>query len=192
MSLPSLPDNVQSSPISQEQPPMFVLQASIAVIPNDQFVNGVGMKHIEFDGVVGKISTECGITTCRPGSDMITRRHGIAGTLLCAGLHGTVVVVDILRVSRTAASRPTSWYLKDDHEWRYPVVDPDKAIVLTRSSIRIHRKNTHNAHWHLDDFVDGKVTIRQKNHCLFLVVHWLGVPGYDTTTAFNISGFVYC
>ena len=53
-----------SSNIIEEPSPMSVLQASIAVIPNDQFVSGVGMRHVEFDGVVGKYLAEHDITAC--------------------------------------------------------------------------------------------------------------------------------
>ena len=117
--------------------------------------------------------------------------RGIAGIVLRNGAHDPVIVVDILRVlQRNCADpvQPESWYLPSNIAWRFPVVDPSRATLIARAKVSAIRNDNQSF---VDDFDDRVVEMQNNRHRAFLVVHWIGLDGFDTRVAFNISGYIY-
>jgi hypothetical protein len=122
--------------------------------------------------------------------------RGISGTILGLGTHGTVIVVDILRVIRRNCANPVqpeSWYLPSNNPWRFPVVDPSRATLIARAKVQATRNPSYDNHDFVDDFDDRAVEMQNNRHRAFLVVHWVGLGDdkFDTRVGFNISGYIY-
>ena len=117
--------------------------------------------------------------------------RGISGIVLGLGQHGTIVVVDILRVMRRNCAvpvQPELWYLPSNHPWRFPVVDPSRTTLIARAKVSAISNVDHSS---VDDFDDRVVEMQNNRHRAFLVVHWVGRDGLNTRVAFNISGYIY-
>ena len=120
--------------------------------------------------------------------------RGISGIVLGLGLHGTVVVVDILRViQRNCANpvHPESWYLPSNNPWHFPVVDPSRATLIARAKLQATKNSSSDNHYFVDEFDDRVVEMQNNCHRAFLVVHWVGLGELNTRAAFNLSGYIY-
>jgi len=178
----------------------MVHQASVSVIPyGESLVDGTGMRCVEFDGITGVVlSALLNKKSVWPINDPFvivdeetSPMRGISGTVLGKGLHGFLIVVDILRVIRRNIANPVqpeSWYLPSNNPWRFPVVDPSRATLIARAKVQAT-----NNHYFVDDFDDQVVEMQNNRHRAFLVVHWVGllVGQLNSGVGFNISGYIY-
>ena len=94
-----------------------------------------------------------------------------------------IIVVDILLVDAADPEDVKLWYVEDEGP-RFPVVDPDGAVLLMREWKALQTNMQYQTMDAMDAVVTKHRTIDLRAEKIVVVVHWIGM---DTNSQANVN-----
>lgn len=108
---------------------------------------------------------------------------GISAALLNKTYQSIIIVVDILLVDAADPEDVKLWYVEDEGP-RFPVVDPDGAVLLMREWKALQTNQQYQTMDAMDAVVTKHRTIDLRVEKIVVIVHWIGM---DTNSQANVN-----